>query len=157
MYIRKLLLLLLPAFVACNTHTATSTSADSTTAPVADSARKDTAVQPLAVAPGETDNYEALTDSNKICDLRKGEILIVDKLYDDTVKFILHEDRSDDWYMLVQKGPDTVNLLFNEMVSGLAQNDSIIARWKIDTFSPSGDEHYLIYRPVLTDWKKVTQ
>jgi len=89
--------------------------------------------------------------------LRPDEVLLTGEQYTNTVIFILHNSNPDDWYMLVKSGKDTIDLLYNDRVSGLHMGDTITIRWKMQMFEPAGDPEARYIRETLVDFTKKSE
>lgn len=78
-------------------------------------------------------------------------------IYTDTVQYVEFNDNYDDFLVIVNKGKDTIALIYNYNDPKFIKGDQLEIKWKIDSLRPAGDPELLDYVEYLISAKKVEE
>jgi hypothetical protein len=86
--------------------------------------------------------------------LKPNEKITLNTVYTDTVKFIEFNDDGDYALIFVEKGKDSISLIYDSEYNFI-RGDEIEIRWKMDSIRYAGDNEFLEYAVFLTSAKKL--
>ncbi len=87
--------------------------------------------------------------------LKPNEKLQLGKIYKDTVSYIEFNDNYDDFYFIVKKNRDTINLIYNQEPTKFIRGKAIEIQWKIDSLWPAGTPGLLHFKEYLISAKSI--